>query len=143
MHLVDSIVQYNKFSFFKKKIAQVKEAITCHRNERIEIKKKQRQRILNNLERRYDIKPHNIENELLSTYLCNKKIRRFQTENKHQRRISIIKKILLEYKRQKEIDHEMNKSYDYTVRPKEKIISGLEVIGTRIQLVSKTMLLFV
>lgn len=66
---------------------------------------------------------------------CYQKIRKFKTQQKRQRQIEIIQKLLNEYKRQKEIADMRNKTYDYKVKRKEKIIKDMVVIGTRIELV--------
>lgn len=48
---------------------------------------------------------------------------------------NILLKLLKEYKRQRQIDEERNKTFDYKVKKKEKIIKDMFVEGTQITLV--------
>lgn len=72
---------------------------------------------------------HLIKDKITASFLCYNKIRKFQKKQRRERKIAIIRKLLKEYERQKQIDEEQNKTYDYKVKKKEKIISDMEVVG--------------
>lgn len=75
---------------------------------------------------------HLIKDKVSAKFLCSNKIRKFQKKQQKDRRIAIIRKLLKEYERQKEIEAVQNKRYDYKVIKKEKIIKNMEIVGVAI-----------
>lgn len=74
-----------------------------------------------------------IKQKINSNVLCYKKIRRYQRKQQKERKIAIIRKLLNEYARQREIDALKNKSYDYKVKRREKLIKDMEIVGVGIE----------
>lgn len=66
--------------------------------------------------------------------LKRKMVRKHKEQDERKRKI--LMKLLNEYKRQREIDEEQTKTYDYRVKKKEKIIKGMIVEGLTMTLVS-------
>lgn len=68
-------------------------------------------------------------------FLTYKKIRKFQAKRKEQAKRDIIEKLVKELNRQDQIDAIKNKTYEYKVKRKERIVKDMEVVGTKIELV--------
>lgn len=90
--------------------------------------------MLKQLENKHNIRTFS-KSDVLHGYITLKKIRKFQKQGREERRLKIVEKLVDEWQREKRTREMLNKTYDYKVKRKEKIIKDMEVIGTKIELV--------
>lgn len=69
-----------------------------------------------------------IKDKINTSFLCFNKIRKFQRRQRKERIIAIIRKLLKEYERQKQIDKAANKTCKHKVKQKKKSVSDVEII---------------
>lgn len=104
----------------------------CHSKERETERQKRLEEVLEELENRIQFNIPDVDlikDQITGKFLCSNRIRKFQRKQRKQRKIAIIRKLLKEYDRQKQIDEAANKRYDYKVRKKEKVIRDMGVVG--------------
>ncbi|KAF2893015.1 hypothetical protein ILUMI_13155 [Ignelater luminosus] len=128
--------QERSIAIIREKIAEAKERHLCHIDEREQIKEKHREKVLDDLKNLYGIPTTHLttKGRVVDKVLAYYKVRYTQRKRKKKRMISIIQKIINEYKRQKKIDELKNKRYDTKVVRKEKILTTMTIIGTKIEL---------
>lgn len=90
--------------------------------------------MLKELENKHNIRTF-AKSDVLHGYITLQKIRKFQKRGREERRMKIIEKLVDEWQRENRTNKMLNKTYDYKVKRKERIMKDMEVIGTKIELV--------
>lgn len=78
------------------------------------------------------------KNTMRDKVVCYQKIKNSRNLRVKKNIMDIVKKLIDEYKRKKQIDKTLNKTYLYKVSKREKILKNMEIVGHKIILVRRT-----
>ncbi|VEN61858.1 unnamed protein product [Callosobruchus maculatus] len=129
--------QEKGIQMIKDKIAEVKRAAAMQQLYKSKKdKEKQYAKYIDEFCDKYNVALLTLENEArkkaTDKIICYQKLQRSRYRKSKNNILNFIRKMVREDDRQKKIDKELKKTYDYKVKRKERIIKGMEIVGEKI-----------